>query len=64
VASKSLLVVGDADENIRGGPREVLNNILRELEDKARGITAKLQRQNPSPDKPGWRVFEILVTFE
>jgi hypothetical protein len=64
VAARSLLVVGDADENIRGGPREVLNAILRELEDKARGVTAKLLRQNPSPDKPGWRVFEILVTFE
>lgn len=64
VASRSLLVVGDADENIRGGPREVLNAILRELEDKARGTTARLLRQNPSPDKPGWRVFEILVTFE
>lgn len=64
VAAKSLLVVGEADENIRGGPREVLNNLLRELEDKSRGISARLQRQNPSPDKPGWRVFEILMTFE
>ena len=64
VAAKSLLVVGEADENIRGGPREVLNALLRELEDKSRGVTARLQRQNPSPDKPGWRVFEILITFE
>ncbi len=64
VAAKSLLVVGEADENIRGGPREVLNNLLRALEDKPRGITAKLLRQNPSPDKPGWRVFEIRVTVE
>ncbi len=64
VAAKSLLVVGEADENIRGGPREVLNGLLRELEDKSRGITAKILRQNPSPEKPGWRIFEILVTFE
>ncbi len=64
VAAKALLLVGEADENIRGGPREVLNGLLRDLEDKARGITARLQKQNASPDKPGWRVFEILISFE
>lgn len=63
-ASRALLVGGEVDENIRGGPREALNAVRDQLTDPLRGVAARILRVNASPDKPGWRVFEILVTFE
>lgn len=62
--SRAILVAGEVDENIRGGPREALNGIRDQLTDASRGVSAKILRVNASPDKPGWRVFEILVNFE
>ncbi|HEX7900636.1 MAG TPA: pilus assembly protein PilM [Planctomycetota bacterium] len=61
---RSLTVYGDVDENIRGGePRKALNLLRDQLTDASRGMRATLQNQK-SADRPGWRSFEILVTFE
>jgi type IV pilus assembly protein PilM len=60
---RGVLVSGEVDENIRGGARETLNAIRDQLSDPSRGVRAAIQAQKPS-DKPGWRRFEILITFD
>lgn len=62
-AQRSLLLVGEIDESIRGGAREALNLIREQLTDSSRGIKASLQNQKAS-DKAGWRRFEIVVGAE
>jgi hypothetical protein len=64
LSSKSLLIAGEIDESVRGGPRQALEGVVRELTDPARGLSAKMLKQSHSPDKPGWRVFEMMVSFE
>jgi type IV pilus assembly protein PilM len=62
--TRTLTVYGEVDENIRGGePRKALNALREQLTDASRGMRATLQNQK-SADRPGWRSFEILVTFE
>ncbi|HYF01401.1 MAG TPA: pilus assembly protein PilM, partial [Planctomycetota bacterium] len=60
---RSLVVVGDVDENIRGGPREALMALRDQLTDASRGVRAGIRSQRASP-RPGWRTFEIVVSFE
>ncbi len=61
---RSLVVVGEVDDNIRGGqPRKALDALREQLTDASRGMRATLQRQRDS-DRIGWRSFEILVTFD
>lgn len=60
---RSILLTGEIDENIRGGPREALFSLRDQLSDASRGVKATIQNQKAS-DKPGWRQFEIVVTFE
>lgn len=61
---RSFVVYGEVDENIRGGePRKALNALREQLSDPSRGMRAALQNQK-SADRPGWRSFEIVVTFE
>jgi hypothetical protein len=58
-----IVLTGEIDENIRGGPRDALMNLRDQLSDASRGVRAALQNQKAS-DKPGWRQFEIVITFE
>jgi type IV pilus assembly protein PilM len=58
-----ILLTGELDENIRGGPREALNAVRDQLTDPSRGVRASIRNQKAS-DKPGWRQFEIVIEFE
>jgi type IV pilus assembly protein PilM len=60
---RGILVGGEVDENIRGEAKRALNSIRDQLGDPSRGVRAVIQSQKPS-EKPGWRRFEILLTFE
>ncbi len=62
-AGKSLLISGEVDENIRNGPTQALLALRDQMADPARGVTAEL-RQRRELDKPRWRVFEIVLSFE
>lgn len=61
--ARAIVVAGEVDENIRGGAREALRALRDQLADPPRGVRASIQSQRAS-EKPGWRVFEILVEFE
>jgi hypothetical protein len=61
--TREVTIVGEVDENIRGGPREALNALKDQLSDPSRGVKASSPSQRPS-DKPGWRMFEIRIEFE
>jgi type IV pilus assembly protein PilM len=56
-------LTGEIDEAIRGGARDALANLRDQLSDASRGVKASLKSQKAS-DKPGWRQFEIEITFE
>ena len=58
-----LFLTGEVDENIRGGARDALNTMRDQLTDASRGVKASIQNQKSS-DKPGWRQFEIVISFE
>jgi type IV pilus assembly protein PilM len=60
---REVTLVGEIDENIRGGPRDALNALKEQLSDASRGVKASLKSQKQS-DKPGWRVFEMVIGFE
>ncbi|HXX92199.1 MAG TPA: pilus assembly protein PilM, partial [Planctomycetota bacterium] len=60
---REVTLVGEVDENIRDGARKAIATITDGLSDSSRGVKAELKSQKPS-DKPGWRVFEIVVSFE
>jgi hypothetical protein len=62
-SAREVTLVGEVDENIRDGARKVIGTITDQLSDASRGVKATLKSQKPS-DKPGWRVFEIVVNFE
>lgn len=58
-----LFFTGEIDENIRGGAREALNTMRDQLTDASRGVKAAIKNQKAS-DKPGWRQFELEISFE
>jgi hypothetical protein len=59
-----LVVSGEVDENLKGGAQEVLQDLKGQLTDPIAGTSAEVQRQDPSPKRPGWRAFSIEVTFQ
>jgi hypothetical protein len=59
-----LAVHGEIEENIKGGPNEILLDLKNQLADSAIGTTAEITRQDPSPKRPGWRSFTIEVKFK
>jgi len=60
---RAIYLTGEIDENIRGGAREALNTVRDQLADASRGVKASIQNQKAS-DKPGWRQFELVISFE
>ena len=58
-----IFLTGEVDENIRGGARDALNAMRDQLTDASRGVKASIEKQKES-DKPGWRQFQIVITFE
>lgn len=60
---RAIFLTGEIDENIRGGAREALNTVRDQLTDASRGVKASIQNQKAS-DKPGWRQFELVISFE
>jgi type IV pilus assembly protein PilM len=61
-ASRALLILGEVDENIRGGPKGVLNAMRDQLSDPSRGIRGEVKQGRS--DKPGWRTFELRVMVD
>jgi type IV pilus assembly protein PilM len=60
---RALQLTGEIDETIRGGPAEALRTLCEQLSDASRGVKASIPSQKAA-DKPGWRFFELLITFE
>jgi type IV pilus assembly protein PilM len=61
---RAIVVTGEVDENIRGGQAgEAVKALRDQLTDTSRGMKARVGNQKAST-KPGWREFEIVVTFE
>ncbi len=58
-----LKLTGEVDESIRGSVSTALNGLRDQLTDSSRGVKAAIKKQQPS-DKPGWRQFEIEISFE
>ena len=61
--ARVVILTGEVDENVRGGPLEALKTLCHQLTDASRGVTATVKRQWPS-DKPGCRRFNLEMTFE
>jgi len=60
---RSIFLTGEIDENVRGGARDALNTMRDQLTDASRGVKATIKQQKAS-DKPGWRQFELEISFE
>ncbi len=60
----ALLIKGEVEESIRGGPQAALNAVCNQLSDASREVRAIILKQSPSNERSGWRVFELLVTFD
>jgi len=58
-----LRLTGEVDESIRGTVSAALNGLKDQLSDSSRGVRAAIKKQQAS-DKPGWRQFEMEITFE
>jgi type IV pilus assembly protein PilM len=62
-AARVVMLSGEVDESVRGGPLEALKTLCHQLTDASRGVMAAIKRQWPS-DKPGRRRFDLEMTFE
>lgn len=62
-SAREITLVGEIDENVRGGAMTVLNGLKDQLSDASRGVRASSPSQRES-GKPGWRMFEIRIGFE
>ncbi len=60
---RTIAISGEVDENIRGTAGEAVKALRDQLSDPSRGMRARIENQKPS-NKPGWREYEISVTFE
>ena len=60
---RALQLTGEIDDTIRGGPAEALRTLCDQISDASRGVRASIPSQKAA-DKPGWRLFELLITFE
>jgi type IV pilus assembly protein PilM len=60
---REILLTGEIEENIRDGPQKALNIVRDQLSDSSRGVKAVIRNQKAS-DKPGWRQFELVISFE
>ncbi len=62
--AKGVKIEGEVDENIKGGAGPALDAIKDQLRDPSRGIKAEIPYQDASRDKPGWRVFHVILRTE
>ena len=57
-----IVLTGEIDDNIRNGPQESLRVLCDQISDASRGVKAtNIQKAS---DKPGWRQFDLTITFE
>src|SRR5262245_29848991 len=57
-----IVLTGEIDDNIRGGPQEALRTLCDQISDASRGVKAATKQK--ASDKPGWRQFDLTITFE
>src|SRR6185369_372293 len=57
-----ILLTGEIDDNIRNGPQEALRVLCDQISDSSRGV--KASNKQKASDKPGWRQFDLTITFE
>jgi type IV pilus assembly protein PilM len=57
-----ILLTGEIDDNIRNGPQESLRVLCDQISDASRGV--KATNKQKASDKPGWRQFDLTITFE
>lgn len=56
----AVVIRGEIDETIKGGPGTVLDDIRLQFTDPVRGVTAELHEEGAST-RAGWRGFRILL---
>lgn len=57
-----IVLTGEIDDNIRNGPQESLRVLCDQISDASRGVKATNKQR--ASDKPGWRQFDLTITFE
>jgi len=57
-----IVLTGEIDDNIRGTPQEALRILCDQISDASRGV--KASNKQKASDKPGWRQFDLTITFE
>ena len=57
-----IVLTGEIDDNIRNGPQESLRVLCDQISDPSRGV--KASNKQKASDKPGWRQFDLTITFE
>jgi exonuclease VII small subunit len=62
--SYRIQIYGEIDENIKGGPNELLLEMKRQLTDPATGTTADILIHDASQKRPGWHRFQIEVKLQ
>jgi hypothetical protein len=59
---RMIVLTGEIDDNIRNGPQESLRVLCDQISDASRGVKASNKQR--ASDKPGWRQFDLTITFE
>ena len=58
------MVAGEIDGSIPGGPKGALDRIVERLQDPSRGVSAKRSKYELMRERPGWKIFEIGLSFD
>ena len=59
-----VVVAGEIDGSISGGPKGALDRIVERLQDPSRGVSAKRSKYELMRERPGWKIFEIGLSFD
>ncbi len=58
-----VLVKGEIDDNIKGGPGTVLDDLRLNFTDPLRGVSAEIFQEGPG-NRPGWQTFRMVLRGE
>jgi type IV pilus assembly protein PilM len=56
-------IEGEIDDQIKGTPSVVLDDLKLQLADPSRGVVTELHQEGAS-SRPGWQLFKIVLRFE
>jgi len=56
-------IEGEVDDQVKGTPSVVLDDLKLQLADPSRGVVAELHQEGAS-SRPGWQLFKIILRYE